>query len=243
MNRPCVALLAILVALSGCAPPDEEDRSETSAALGALSVDTWLVDFGRVPCEGFRFSQRISMRNSGPTDVSYRAQFRDFRSQFEVSPASGSVRAGGYEWLDVSFSRFSFTPLLPGVIDDDLEIEGGTFGFPHRVPVRATVVGALLSQDRTTIDFGPLASTDAVTEEIELRNGGNEAAYVNARTFAPFEVSPSSAFVSVGSRTRFTVRFDPATAHGYQSSQVQFSHFDRVCGESLKPVWVRATAP
>lgn len=250
--RPFALLLAFFaVGASGCtaateSPENENDEpaGESSQALGRLSIDTFRVDLGRVPCSGFRFPSRVSLRNSGSDDVTYRAQFRNFRSAFEVSPASGTVRAGGYEWLDVGLARYSFTPLLPGVIDDDLEITDGSFGFPERVPVRATITGALLRQDRNTIDFGSLPTTgDAVTDEVELRNDGNESVNVNARVLPPFEVSPSSAYVSPGARVRFTVRLEYSGLHGYQTSRVQLTSFSRLCGEAPQGVWVRAIAP
>ena len=255
--KTLLALVAVASASPftlGCTSAVTEDTRDTSAALGELQVDTWRVDLGRVSCASPLppFGQRVMVRNTTSSAVSYRAAMSDFRSPFTVSPAWGTVFGNGTTWLEVNLARSSFgAPLVPGTISDSLEITAGTgFGFPERVPVTATITGALLRQDKTSIDLGDwtAGSTTPASEAITLVNDGNAQVTVFAGTelgsLDAFAVEPSSAILFPGARARFTVRLDASTSSGasvgYHSTRVTLRALDAVCGNAPRDIDVMA---
>ena len=150
-----------------------------------LSVSDSLVDFGFVPIGDDR-SRRLEIYNRGEVAATVSLTFDAGNSAFGASVASISVPADDTVLVDLSFS-----PTLPQLYENTLELEGGASG-SLSIDLRGFGIQRGLVVDRTGIEFGDVRvneekrDTFTITAnvfpttltEVRLTDGGNAEHYL-----------------------------------------------------------------
>lgn len=195
---------------------------EGRGANGVVGVSPGSLDFGQVNCGATAAAQTFTVSNTGNASVTWSAALRlAARSPFTLSPASGTLAAGGR--VTVTVTPKAVPPTSSTASDafaDDVSVTTSAVGdAPHAVSLHQTARGAVLALSGASLAFGDVPVLTSRTATLSLTNSGNAPATLGLKaTGSGFAVSPSAPTQVGASPLTVTTTFSPTTAGAYTGS-------------------------
>ncbi len=202
---PCIFALVPLDA--GCgneavtnlfddAGPDSLTATVTAHDAGPLLFDlsdNGAVDFGPAECAGTAPpARKLTLKNTGPVPIVYRAELEDLAAFVIKDGASGSVAAGARATVTLLAQPISSAAKVGEAIHTTLTLSDALGHQPLHLPVTITPTGGVLSVTTRAAIFGNVPiSTKASDLPLVIKNTGTEAisVIVTAPTDADFSVT------------------------------------------------------
>jgi hypothetical protein len=194
--------------------------------IGVAKTSVSSLAFGNVSCGTQAAAQTFTLSNSGTASFTWNAAMAlGASSPYAVSPASGSIAAGGSATLTVTPAAIPSTSSI-APLDDSVSITTNIPGdSAHVVSVSETPSGAILAVTPSAYDFGGVAVNTTATHGLSVSNTGNASATVSFTTgsgSSAFTVGPASQSVAGGASGAFTASFAP-TSGGSLSNTAQIA--------------------
>ncbi|MBX3274044.1 MAG: choice-of-anchor D domain-containing protein [Sandaracinaceae bacterium] len=164
------------------------------------------VDFGESRCGTMPTAQSVTVSNAGGSSLAWSAALgRGASSAFTLTPASGTIAAGGSATIMVRPDAAPFTPAVPLDLGDLLNITAGADS--RTIALRHRAGGAVIRWvDARTVELRTLVGQPA-TAEFTVENAGTEAADLAVRASMPSAVTFAGATdLRLGAGERHTVR-------------------------------------
>lgn len=180
--------------------------------VGAVAVSGDL-DFGANQCGGAAAAaQTITIKNTGAGDFTYTAT--PGSTFYSLDKVTGTVKAGTTETITVTPAPIPFpSTVTPGAYNDTITIT--TAGIPgdqpHLVNVTQSASGAVVSFDKTGINFPNVAVNSTTSSGFNVKNDGTIAIDVTLAVDNPtFGVQPAVATtVGAAAQQAGTASFTP----------------------------------
>lgn len=192
--------------------------------------------FGAVDCGTTATAKTVSIQNDNAFAVTFTAALtKAASSPFTVSPASGSVPAGGS--LNVTLTPKAMTAprvITANAYGDTLTVTtNAPNDTPHVVDLQQSARGAILGTTFVAA-FGAQTVGTTTNHTLTVNNTGNASVNVAMATAAPFAVSPASPAtltVGAGLSANATVSFAP-TVTAAQAKNLTFAVAGPLCGSA-----------
>jgi hypothetical protein len=180
--------------------------------VGAVAVSGDL-DFGANQCGGAAAAaQTITIKNTGAGDFTYATALGT--AFYTLDKPTGTVKAGTTETITVTPAPIPFpSTVAPGAYNDTVTIT--TTGIPgdqpHLVNLKQSASGAVISFDKTGINFPNVAVNSTTSSGFNVKNDGTIAIDVTlAVDNGAFGVQPTAATtVGAASQQAGTASFTP----------------------------------
>lgn len=186
--------------------------------MGALTVSSVALDYGRVPCGGQAAPQNLTLRNDGDAAFDYALSFGAGSTRFAASVASGSLAPGGSSVITITpVAVPSASSVAPDAVGDVLTVTTTIPGsVPRQVPLHQTAEGAILVFVPSSIPLGAVAVGGSASASLVLRNEGNVTAPVTLFTSdGSLQVSPAFDTLASGGELSSLVTFSPVASGPY----------------------------
>lgn len=186
--------------------------SGTGTTVGGVLVHGGPVDFGDVACGTSAGTATFTLENTGSTARTFTAVMatdpEGDDARYTVSPAGGSIPAGGTVTLTVTRLAVA-RPFVPRALDAAVHLAVGATSVD--VPVHQTLRGPFLTTSATAqVDFGYQPGESTTDAPLRVTNTGNAMATLSSIPSGPFAaILPAT--LAAGAGADAALRFEPVS--------------------------------